>query len=92
LFRVTYDARMARFARVVAPGCHHHVTARGNRRGPIFFEEGDQDIYCDILAEQMRKASVAVWSDCLTTNPIHLILCPENEDGMGLAKGATHRR
>jgi len=25
--------------------CPHHVTARGNRREPIFFEDGDQDIY-----------------------------------------------
>ena len=41
------------------------MTARGNRREPIFFEDGDQDIYCDILAEQMRKARVEVWSYCL---------------------------
>jgi putative transposase len=83
---------MARFARIVVPGCPHHVTARGNRREPIFFEDGDQDIYCDILAEQMRKASVAVWSYCLMPNHVHLILCPENEDGLGLALGAAHRR
>ena len=42
---------MARLARIVAPGCPHHVTARGNRREPIFFEDGDQDIYRDLLAE-----------------------------------------
>jgi putative transposase len=83
---------MARFARIVAPGCPHHVTARGNRREPILFEDGDQDIYCDILAEQMRKASVAVWSYCLMPNHVHLILCPENEDGLALSLGATHRR
>jgi hypothetical protein len=32
------------------------VTARGIRCEPIFFENGDQNIYCDMLAEQMRKA------------------------------------
>jgi len=47
---------MARLARIVAPGCPHHVTARGNRREPIFFEDGDQDIYRDLLAEQLDKA------------------------------------
>jgi hypothetical protein len=31
---------MARLARIVAPGLPHHVTARGNRREPIFFEDG----------------------------------------------------
>ncbi len=68
------------------------MTARGNRREPIFFEDGDQDIYRDILAEQMRKASVTVWSYCLMPNHVHLILCPENEDGLALALGAAHRR
>ena len=47
---------MARIARIIAPGCPHHVTARGNRREPIFFEDGDQELYLDILAEQMAKA------------------------------------
>jgi putative transposase len=83
---------MARLARIVVPGCPHHVTARGNRREPIFFEDGDQDIYRDLLAEQMRKASVEVWAYCLMPNHIHLILCPAKEDGLALALGAAHRR
>ena len=53
---------MARLARIVAPGCPHHVTARGNRREPIFFEDGDQDIYLDMLAEAVRKAEVEIWA------------------------------
>ena len=53
---------MARLPRIVVPGCPQHVTARGNRREPIFFESGDQDIYCDMLAEQMRKTHVEVWA------------------------------
>jgi putative transposase len=83
---------MARLARIVVPGYPHHVTARGNRREPIFFEDGDQDIYCDLLAEQMRKASVEVWAYCLMPNHVHLILCPRDEDGLALALGAAHRR
>ena len=38
---------MSRLARIVVPNRPHHVTQRGNRREPIFFEEGDQDVYCD---------------------------------------------
>src|SRR5437764_1559924 len=83
---------MARLARIVVPGCPHHVTARGNRREPIFFEDGDQDIYCDMLAEQMRKAAVEVWAYCLMPNHVHLILCPRDENGLGRALGAAHRR
>lgn len=83
---------MARIARIVAPGIPHHVTARGNRREPIFFEDGDQDLYCDLLAEQTRKAGVEVWAYCLMPNHVHLILCPETEDGMAQALGAAHRR
>jgi putative transposase len=68
------------------------VTARGNRREPIFFEDGDQEIYCDLLAEQMRKARVEVWACCLMPNHVHLILCPNDKGGMAQAMGATHRR
>ena len=53
---------MARLARIVIPGRPHHVTQRGNRREAIFFEEGDHEIYLDLLAEQARKADVAVWA------------------------------
>jgi putative transposase len=83
---------MARLARIVVPGLPHHVTARGNRREPIFFEDGDQEIYLDLLAEQMRKARVSVWAYCLMPNHIHLIACPTTADGLALALGAAHRR
>ena len=49
---------MTRLARMVASGLPHHVTQRGNRREPIFFEDGDQEIYRDFLGEQVRKAEV----------------------------------
>ena len=37
-------------SRIVVPGLPHHVTQRGNRREAIFFENGDQEIYLDLLA------------------------------------------
>ena len=41
---------------MVIPGLPHHVTQRGNRREAIFFADGDQQIYCDMLAESsLRK-------------------------------------
>ncbi len=46
---------MACHARIIVPGFPHHVTQRGNRRESIFFEDGDQEIYRDLLAEQTFK-------------------------------------
>jgi hypothetical protein len=43
-------ACMSLLARMVVPGLPHHVTQRGNRREAIFFEAGDQQLYCDVLA------------------------------------------
>jgi Transposase IS200 like len=78
-------ACMTRLARMVVPGLPHHVTQRGNRREAIFFEDGDQEIYCDMVAEQLRKSDVEVWAYCLMPNHVHLILKPREADGMGRA-------
>jgi putative transposase len=83
---------MARLARIVVPGLPHHVTQRGNRRQPVFFEDGDYALYRDLLAERCRKAGVAVWAYCLMPNHVHLILVPATTDALALALGETHRR
>ena len=83
---------MTRLARMVVPGLPHHVTQRGNRREAIFFDDGDHQIYCDMLAEQARKFSVEVWAYCLMPNHVHLVLVPQGADGMSRALGETHRR
>jgi REP element-mobilizing transposase RayT len=78
---------MARLARTVVAGLPHHVTQRGNRREAIFFEDGDQGVYRDLLAEQTRKAGVEVWAYCLMPNHVHLILTPTRADGLARAGG-----
>jgi putative transposase len=82
---------MARLARMVISGIPHHVTQRGNRREAIFFQDGDQEIYRDLLGEQTRKAGVEVWAYCLMPNHVHLILNPRQADGLGRAVGEAHR-
>ncbi len=42
---------MARIPRIVIPGYPHHVTQRGNRRAPTFFEDGDYELYVALLGE-----------------------------------------
>jgi putative transposase len=83
---------MTRLARMVVSGLPHHVTQRGNRRESIFFEDGDQEIYRDLLGEQTRKSDVEVWAYCLMPNHVHLILNPRQADGLGRAVGEAHRR
>ncbi len=83
---------MARLARMIIPGVPHHVTQRGNRRERIFFERGDEDVYLDLLAPQLRRYNVECWSYCLMPNHVHLVLTPSDEVGLARAVGETHRR
>jgi putative transposase len=83
---------LARFARVIAPGLPHHVTQRGNRRGPIFFEPGDQILYRKFLGDQLRRTGVEAWAYCLMPNHVHLVLTPRDKEGLGRAVGEAHRR
>ena len=83
---------MARLPRVVVPGLPHHVTQRGNRREAIFFEDGDHEIYLDLLAQQTARTGVEVWAYCLMPNHVHLICCPAAKESLGRGIGEAHRR
>jgi putative transposase len=48
---------MARIARVVVPGLPHHVTERGNRREPVFFEADDYRLYRQLVAAAALQPS-----------------------------------
>jgi putative transposase len=83
---------MARLARIVLPGVPYHVTQRGNRRQQTFFEEGDYALYRDLLAAAARRAGSRIWSYCLMPNHVHLIVVPEDEDGLRRNFADAHRR
>ena len=51
---------MARIARVVVPGLPHHVTQRGDRREPVFFEADDYRRYRRLAAAAARRAGIPV--------------------------------
>ena len=82
---------MARLSRVVIPGVPHHVTQRGNRRGTTFFEDGDYQLYLDLLADAARAARVEVWGYCLMPNHVHVIVTPSDEDGLWRTFRKVHR-
>jgi REP-associated tyrosine transposase len=82
---------MTRIARAVVPGLPHHVTQRGNRRERVFFEEGDYALYRDWLGESCRRFGVEVWAYCQMPNHVHLILTPQDGEGLALALSRAHR-
>ena len=83
---------MARLARLVLPGIPHHVTQRGNRRERTFFEDGDYELYLDLLADGAARARTEIWSYCLMPNHVHIVLVPQDEDGLRRTFGDLHRR
>lgn len=83
---------MARQARVVIPGTPHHVTQRGNRRQPTFFDNSDYEAYLQLAAEEFRAAEVEVWAWCLMPNHVHLIAVRPRPEALARAVGATHLR
>jgi hypothetical protein len=58
----------------VVPGVGHHVTQRGNRRPPTFFQKDDYAAYRTLRGEWCGRCGVAVWAYCLM-NPVRAKLC-----------------
>jgi putative transposase len=83
---------MARLARVILPGYPHHITQRGNRRQDVFFQESDYVYYIELLKEWCQQQSVEVWSYCLMTNHVHLIVMLKEHSSLSKAIGEVHRR
>jgi putative transposase len=83
---------MARLARIVIPQAPHHVTQRGNRRLPVFFSDEDRREYLRLVAEAATAAGTRCLAWCLMDNHVHLILVPQDEDGLRATLGEAHRR
>ena len=73
---------MARLPRLNLPGIPQHVVQRGNNRQVCFFTEQDYTVYLSKLKEYSQKYKVAVHSYILMTNHVHLLLTPEEGDGV----------
>jgi len=83
---------MARLARVILPGYPHHITQRGNRRQAVFFKEEDYLYYLELLKKWCDEEQVAIWSYCLMSNHVHLIVTPDTSSNLSRAIAETHRR
>ncbi len=85
-----HGAVMPRVARIVIPGCPHHITQRGNNRQDVFFVDEDRDAYLRMLGEQAERFGVRVEAYCLMSNHVHLVATPRHADSLAKAIGRTH--
>jgi len=83
---------MARMPRLVVPGYPHHVTQRGNRRMKTFFHDDDYRDYLSLLAKARTETGVAVWAYCLMPNHVHLVVVPQEVDGLARLFRFVHQR
>jgi len=83
---------MARIARIVVPDIPHHVTQRGNRRQPTFFNDDDFAAYLELVSERLGEHGVQVWAYCLMPNHVHLVVVPPSDDALRRGIGEAHRR
>lgn len=83
---------MPRVARVVIPGCPHHIIQRGNRRQKSFFCDSDKELYLRLLKRHGEKAGISFLAYCLMGNHVHLIAIPEKKQSLAAGIGETHRK
>jgi len=65
---------MTRPLRLEFPGALYHVTARGNRRNPIYRDDGDRRAWLDMLGRVCERHHFVVHSFCQMTNHYHLLI------------------
>ena len=73
---------MARLPRLNLLNIPLHVIQRGNNCQVCFFTETDYTTYLDKLKEYSRKYKVQVHGYILMTNHVHLLMTPEEENGI----------
>jgi REP element-mobilizing transposase RayT len=76
---------MARPLRLSFENAVYHITARGNRREPIFYYNEDRKVFLDKINETILKYSFICFAYCLMDNHYHLFLrtiYPNISDGM----------
>ena len=73
---------MPRQRRIVAANHTFHVTQRGVNRGAIFADDDDRDRFLRLLHKACLKHRVAMHAYVLMSNHVHLLLTPQDVDGL----------
>src|SRR5207244_3446281 len=86
---------MPRPTRIQLPGGTYHVTARGNRRQALFFDDADRDRFLGIFHRAACRSAWRTLAYCLMTNHFHLVVetpDPTLSSGMHYLNGLYARR
>jgi putative transposase len=59
-----------------------HVVQRGNNRQAIFFSDNDYRIFLSWLAEAAERWNCAVHAYVLMTNHVHILMTPQDTEGV----------
>jgi putative transposase len=65
---------MTRPLRLEFPGAVYHITARGDRREPIFLDDDDRLTFLDLLSKEVKQQGWLLYAFCLMDNHYHLLL------------------
>ena len=65
---------MARQLRIEFAGGLYHVTSRGDRREPIFFQDADYLAWLALLGDVCKRFNWVCHAYCLMTNHYHVVL------------------
>jgi putative transposase len=65
---------VARPHRIAPPGGIFHITARGNRRQEIFFDDRDRRRFLELLGTAVSRHAWSCHSYCLMPNHFHLMI------------------
>jgi len=82
---------MPRSARIVIPGCPHHVTQRGNNGQDVFFVDDDRRVFLDLLSDACDRFGLSIEGYCLMTNHVHLLATPVEADSLAGALKRTNQ-
>ena len=67
---------MPRRSRIAVPHYPHHIVQRGHNRRAVFVTDQDRLSYLETLQEFRLALELKVYSYCLMTNHVHLIVDP----------------
>ncbi len=74
--------RMPRKTRMYLPDMPVHVVQRGNNRELCFFCEDDFIYYKEVLMEGLQRYKVSLHAYCLMSNHVHLLMTPQDHEGI----------
>ncbi len=83
---------MPRKPRFFLPDVPAHIVQRGHSRAPVFFEDSDYRAYLGWLEEAAKRYDCAIHAYVLMTNHIHILVTPQDKQGISRMMQYVGRR